>query len=94
MMSAKGGSVSSGFSTYFSKESFVTGVKVLGFIIISRFRYDVNLKYLYRGPKVRKRGRPQKFAGKVDLKNLDMGVFREEYATDDKIVYKLYTADV
>ena len=50
---------------YFSKESFVTGVKELGFNIISRFRDDVNLKYLYRGPKVRKRGRPQKFAGKV-----------------------------
>ena len=56
---------------YFSKESFVTGVKELGFNIISRFRDDVNLKYLYRGPKARKRGRPQKFAGKVDLKHLD-----------------------
>jgi len=42
---------------YFSKESFVTGVKTLGFNIISRFRDDVNLKYLYRGPKTRKRGR-------------------------------------
>ncbi len=50
---------------YFSKESFVTGVKELGFNIISRFRDDVNLKYLYRGPKVRKRGRPQKLARKV-----------------------------
>ena len=56
---------------YFSKESFVSGVKNLGFNIISRFRDDVNLKYLYRGPKARKRGRPQKFAGKVDLKHLD-----------------------
>ena len=57
---------------HFSKESFVSGVKNLGFNIISRFRDDVNLKYLYRGPKARKRGRPQKFAGKVDLKHLDM----------------------
>lgn len=56
---------------YFSKESFVTGIKEQGFNIISRFRDDVNLKYLHRGPKARKRGRPQKFAGKVDLKHLD-----------------------
>ena len=79
---------------YFSKESFVNGVKTLGFNIISRFRDDVNLKYLYRGPKARKRGRPQKFAGKVDLKNLDMSIFKEEYSVDGRLVYKLYTADV
>ena len=79
---------------YFSKESFVAGVKELGFNIISRFRDDVNLKYLYRGPKARKRGRPQKFAGKVDLKNLDMSIFKDEYSVDGKLVYKLYTADV
>ena len=77
---------------YFSKESFVTGVKGLGFNIISRFRDDVNLKYLYRGPKARKRGRPQKFAGKIDLKHHDMDIFKEEYSVDDKLVYKLYTA--
>ena len=46
---------------YFSKESFVSGVKSLGFNLISRFRDDVNLKYLYSGPKTGKRGRPQKF---------------------------------
>ena len=79
---------------YFSKENFVAGVKERGFNIISCFRDDVNLKYLYRGPKARKRGRPQKFAGKVDLKNLDMAVFKEEYSVDGKLVYKLYTADV
>lgn len=79
---------------YFSKESFVTGVKELGFNIISRFRDDVNLKYLYRGPKAKKRGRPQKFAGKVNLKNLDMSVFKKEYSVDGKLVYNLYTADV
>lgn len=51
---------------YFSKESFVTGMKSLGFNLISHFRDDVNLKYLYRGPKSGKIGRPQKFSGKVD----------------------------
>jgi len=79
---------------YFSKESFATGVKRLGFDLISRFRDDVNLKYLYNGPKSHKRGRPQKFAGKVDLKNLDMSVFSEDYTVDGRTVYKMYTAVV
>ncbi len=79
---------------YFSKESFATGVKLLGFDLISRFRDDVNLKYLYTGPKAHKRGRPQKFAGKIDLKNLDMSAFTEDYAVDGKSVYKMYTAIV
>ena len=79
---------------YFSKESFVTGVKFLGFDLVSRFRDDVNLKYLYTGPKAHKRGRPQKFAGKIDLKNLDMSVFTEDYTVDGKLVYKMYSAIV
>ena len=79
---------------YFSKESFVTGVKSLDFDLVSRFRDDVNLKYLYTGPKTGKRGRPQKFTGKVDLKNLDMNVFTEDYTIAGKLVYKMYTAVV
>ena len=79
---------------YFSKESFVTGVKSMGFNLISRFRDDVNLKYLYAGPRPCKRGRPQKFNGKVNLKNLDMDVFTEDYTADGKLVYKIYTAVV
>ena len=65
---------------YFSKESIVTGVISLEFNIISRFRDDVNLKYIYRGPKTGKKGRPQKFAGKVNLAELDMNIFREDVA--------------
>ncbi|MDY5407048.1 MAG: transposase [Candidatus Cryptobacteroides sp.] len=79
---------------YFSKESFVSGVKSMGFNLISRFRDDVNLKYLYSGPKTGKRGRPQKFTGKVDVNNLDMNVFSEDYTAEGKLVYKMYTAVV
>ena len=79
---------------YFSKESFATGVKALGFDLISRFSDDVNLRYLYTGHKSGKRGHPQKFSGNVDLKNLDMNVFKEDYSIGDKLVYKLYTAEV
>ena len=79
---------------YFSKESFVSGVKSLGFNLISRFRDDVNLKYLYSGPKTGKRGRPQKFVGKVDINNLDMSIFSVDYTAEGKLVYKMYTAVV
>ena len=79
---------------YFSKESFVTGAKELGFDVISRFRDDVRLQYLYRGPRQKKKGRPQKFAGKVKLGELDMSVFKEEYSYEGSLVFKLYTADV
>jgi len=79
---------------YFSKESFVTGVKNLGFDIVSRFRDDVNLRYIYTGPKTHKRGRPQKFAGKVDLKQLDISLFSEEYAVEGKLLFKMYSAIV
>ena len=66
----------------------------MGFNLISRFRDDVNLKYLYSGPKTGKRGRPQKFTGKVDVNNLDMNVFSEDYTAEGKLVYKMYTAVV
>ena len=79
---------------YFSKESFATGVKTLGFDLVSRFRDDVNLKYMYTGPKDHRRGRPQKFAGKVDLKDLDMSVFSESYTVDGKLVYRMCSAVV
>jgi len=79
---------------YFSKESVATGVKALGFDLVSRFRDDVSLRYLYAGPKPHKRGRPQKYAGKVDLKNLDMSVFTEDYTAVGKLVCKMYTAVV
>ena len=79
---------------YFSKESFVTGVQRLGFDLVSRFRDDVRLRYLYAGPKLHKRGRPQKYAGKVDLKNLDMSVFSEECITEGKTSFRMYSAVV
>ena len=30
----------------------------------------------------------------IDLYNLDMNVFKKDYSTDDKMSYKLYTAEV
>ena len=79
---------------YFSKESFVTGVHSLGFDLVSRFRDDVRLRYFHTGPKLHKRGRPQKYAGRVDLKNLDMSVFVREQVPVDMKSYTLFSAVV
>ena len=57
---------------YFSKKPFVDGLIALGFNLISRFRSDVRLRYLYDGPKTGKRGRPKVYGDKVDIKNPDM----------------------
>ena len=68
---------------FFSKKSFVDGLSVLGFNLISRFRNDVRLRYLYNGPKTGQRGRPKKFGDYVKVKELDMDVFSEDKITDE-----------
>ena len=80
---------------FFSKESFVSGVTRMGFQIVSRFRSDVSLKYLYTGPKTGKKGRPKEVDGKVDLNNLRMDVFQKEnYDDGEGKNLTLYTAVV
>ncbi|MGN1219386.1 MAG: hypothetical protein ACI4TU_00410 [Candidatus Cryptobacteroides sp.] len=63
---------------FFSKETYVSGAKTLGFDIISRLRDEIRLKYLYVGPKAGKRGRPKRFTSPVDLKFLDKSVFETD----------------
>ena len=55
---------------FFSKETFVQWLAVLGFELVSRFRDDVRLRYLYTGTKAKGRGRPKEFDGTIDLSNL------------------------
>lgn len=81
--------------TYFSKESFVTGAVNLGFNVISRLRDDARLMYLYTGAKTGKRGRPQEYIGRVNLKSLDMNIFsKEEIIIDSAKSITLYSAVV
>ena len=56
---------------WFSKRPFVDGLQELGFVLVSRFRNDAALKYLYKGEKTGKRGRPKKFAGKINTSDID-----------------------
>lgn len=77
---------------YFSKKSFVEEVCSAGFDLMSRFREDVVLRYRYLGrhPKG-KRGPKQKYAGKVDVQNLNFEHFR---AIIEETEYKAYQAVV
>lgn len=55
---------------YFSKHSFVDNMlQNTDFNIISRLRDDAVLLYQYTGPTTGKRGRPQVYDGKVNVKN-------------------------
>ena len=57
---------------YFSTSTFVNGIKKEGFSLISRFRDNACLFYVYAGPRTGKRGRPKTKDGKIDMKNLDL----------------------
>ena len=57
---------------YFSTSTFAGGIKKEGFSLISRFRDNACLFYVYDGPRTGKRGRPKTKDGKIDMKNLDL----------------------
>ena len=57
---------------YFSTRQFADGLQEAGFHLISRFRSNVNLRYLYEGPRTGKKGRPRKLDGKIDVKAPDL----------------------
>lgn len=61
---------------YFSKEPFITKLTDHSFDVITRLRDDANLMYLYNGEKRIGRGRPQKYDGKIDFKNLKQDYFK------------------
>lgn len=63
---------------YFSVSPFVTGVRGLDFHLVSRFRDDVSLRYLYTGERTGKRGAPRKYDGKVNLDALRDDVFKTD----------------
>lgn len=61
---------------YFSKITFIQPLIKEGFHVISKFRDDANLRYLYTG-EYSGSGRPAHFAGKVKLNDLDSEVFTQ-----------------
>lgn len=79
------------FDGFYAKQKFVDKTVDLGFTMISRLRQDANLKHLYNGEQ-KLRGRPRKFAEKVDF--LDLEKFTEETAELQGQELKLYSATV
>ena len=76
---------------YFSKLPFVEAILSAGMHFISRLRDDSVLRYKYYGEPTGKKGRPKQFAGKVDVKNLDIHYFSLDLATEE---IKIYSAVV
>ena len=75
------------FDGYFAKKKFVDGVVEMGFHFIGKLRCDADLKIPYIGEQKKGRGRPKKFAGKCNIKELQG--FSFECEIDNKI--KLYS---
>lgn len=73
----------------YAKEKFVSGAVNLKLHVISKLRCDANLQFLYTGVQKR-RGRPRKYAGKVDLTDLSRFIFVKAVQPD----VELYTAVV
>lgn len=72
---------------YFSKKSFADTVTEAGMELVSRFRDDAVLRYPYLGPRKAGRGRPRKFAGKVNPAKPDPGHFKIATKDEGAIVY-------
>ena len=75
---------------YYAKKVFLDIVTSQGGKhVVSKLRSDANLRYLFTGPKTGKRGRPQAFDGKVDLKHLDFSRWEQIPWADECRVYTL-----
>ena len=74
---------------YFSKQNYVNQIlEKTDLNLISKLRKDANLQYLYQGPKRSGRGRPKKYDGKVNTKNIDKRRFKWCYEDEDVIIYQ------
>lgn len=72
---------------YFAKAGFVERVGQAGLHLVSRLRKDARLRYLYRGPRSGKPGRPREFDGKVNLAKPDLDYFAVSHRDEQVVVY-------
>ncbi len=69
---------------YFAKEKFVAGIiNNTSLHVISKFRQDANLRYVYNGPKHTGKGRPRLYDGKVDTDFIDRRRIRYCFDIDE-----------
>jgi hypothetical protein len=55
---------------FFAKQKYVDGVRACDLHLITKLRVDANLRYLYSGPRLNRRGRPKLYDGKVMFQDL------------------------
>lgn len=72
---------------YFMKREFIRPLMDVGLHIITKARHDANLKYLYKGPKKKGKGRGKKYDGKVDTMAIDKRRIKCCYRDKDRQVY-------
>ena len=72
---------------YFSKRSFADKMNESGFYLVSRFRTDADLMYLFKGKPTGKKGRPRKYNGKINLKDIDRDYFKLEFEHENSKIY-------
>ncbi len=72
---------------YFSKKPFADKILGCGMQLISRFRNDADIMYLFKGNPTRKKGRPRKYSGKVNLKSIDKDYFDRIHKDGQSIIY-------
>ncbi len=74
---------------YFYKKKFVDAIREKTSLqLICKLRKDANLQYLYQGPKRAGRGRPKKYDGKVDIKNIDQNKFKKVVQTEAVMIFE------
>ena len=75
---------------YFAKHSFIEPLKKETELdIICKLRKDANLKYLYKGPKRKGRGRPKKYDGKINVNKIDKRRFDLVHEDEDVKIYQI-----
>ncbi len=76
---------------WFSKKKFTDSIISAQMNLISRFRNDADLLYLFNGEQSKGRGRPKKYDGKVIHNNIDKDYFQFVEKNDKA---KIYCAEV
>ena len=51
---------------FFARAPFIEAMTTAGFNVVTRLQKNIYLRYLYKGPKRKGRGRPKQYDGKVD----------------------------
>jgi len=72
---------------WFSKKPFVDDVMSIKMHLISRLRDDADLRYICIEPSTGKKGRPRKYTGKIDIKNIDTEYFSLIEQNEESTIY-------